>query len=71
MEDIDQGRVEPTLERKHNEAYREAIGLLRKVRVLMVRLGRVNAFASYLESVRLAHKPKRNFMKLLAAEKWG
>ena len=63
-------RIAPTLGRKHNEAYREAIGLLRKVRVLMVRLGRAGEFASYLESVRLAHKPKRNFMKLLAGEKW-
>ena len=48
----------------------EAIGLLRKVCALMVRLGRAGEFASYLESVRLAHKPKRNFMKLLAGEKW-
>ena len=63
-------RIAPTLERKHNEAYREAIGLLRKVCALMVRLGRAGEFASYLESVRLAHKPKRNFMKLLAGEKW-
>jgi len=66
-----QGQVEPTLQRKHNEAYREAIGFLRKVRALMVRLGREDAFASYLESVRVAHKPKRNFMKLLEGEKWG
>lgn len=66
-----QGQVEPILQRKHNEAYREAIGLLRKVRASMVRLGREGAFASYLESVRVAHKPKRNFMKLLEGEKWG
>ena len=49
-----QRQVEPTLQRKHNEAYRDAVGLLRKVRALMVRLGREDAFASYLESVRLA-----------------
>lgn len=65
-----QGQVEPTLQRKHNEAYREAIGFLRKVRALMVRLGREGEFASYLDSVRVAHKPKRNFMKLLEGEKW-
>lgn len=66
-----QGQVEPTLQRKHDEAYREAIGFLRKVRALMVRLGREGEFASYLESVRVAHKPKRNFMKLLEGEKWA
>ena len=65
-----QARFEPTLQRKHNEAYREAVGLLRKARALMVRLGRGGEFVSYLESVRLANKPKRNFMKLLDAEKW-
>lgn len=65
-----QGQVDPTLDRKHNEAYREAIGLLRKVRGLMIRLGREAAFAPYLESVRAAHKPKRNFTKLLQRAKW-
>ncbi|MBI3372940.1 MAG: hypothetical protein HY017_14455 [Betaproteobacteria bacterium] len=67
---IFQARIEPTLQRKHNDAYRKAIGLLRKIRALMVRLGRGGEFLSYVESVRLAHKPKRNFMKLLETEKW-
>ncbi len=67
---IYQGQVEPTLNRKNNDAYREAIGLLRKVRALMVRLGKEAEFGTYLESVRAAHKPKRNFMKLLAHAKW-
>mgnify|MGYP001569432985 FL=1 len=31
----------------------------------MVRPGREGAFASYLEPVRMAYKPKRSFMKLL------
>ena len=58
-------QVEWTLERKNNDAYRAAIGLLRKVRGLMIRLNREGDFARYLESIRAAHKPKRNFMKLL------
>lgn len=63
--------IDPTLNRKNNEAYRDAIGLLRKVRGPMVRLGREAAFAVYLESVRAAHKPKRNFMRLLDRAKWS
>lgn len=67
---IYQQQVESTLTQKNNEAYRAAIGLLRKVRGLMVRLNRDAEFARYLESVRAAHKPKRNFMKLLERAKW-
>jgi uncharacterized Zn finger protein len=67
---IYQRQVESTLDQKNNEAYRAAIGLLRKVRGLMVRLKREADFALYLESVRAAHKPKRNFMKLLERAKW-
>jgi uncharacterized Zn finger protein len=62
---IYQRQIDPTLDRKNNEAYREAIGLLRKVRELMVRLGRDNEFTNSLDKVRASHKPKRNFMKLL------
>lgn len=62
---IYQRQIEPTLDRKNNEVYRQAIGLLRKVRELMVRLGRKAEFTNYLDEVRAAHKPKRNFMKLL------
>jgi uncharacterized Zn finger protein len=62
---IYQRQIEPTLDRKNNEAYAEAVGFLRKVRELMVRLGREIEFTSYLDKVRAAHKPKRNFMKLL------
>jgi uncharacterized Zn finger protein len=66
-----QTQVEPTLSLKNNEAYQDAIGLLHKVRGLMVRVGRESEFAPYLESVRAAHKPKRNFMKLLEQAKWA
>jgi len=65
-----QAQVEPTLNRKNNDAYREAIGLLRKARALLVRLEREKEFGDYLAALRLAHKPKRNFMKLLDHAKW-
>lgn len=65
-----QRQIEPTLNGKNNEAYRETVGLLRKVRELMVRLGRKDKFATYLNEVRAAHKPKRNFMKLLDHARW-
>ncbi len=68
---IYQRQIEPTLGRKNNDAYRDAIHLLRKVRGLMARLGREAEFAVYLESLRAAHKPKRNFMRLLDRAKWS
>ncbi len=65
---IYQRQIERTLDRKNNEAYAEAISLLRKVRELTVRLQRKEDFANYLDKVRAVHKPKRNFMKLLDRE---
>jgi uncharacterized Zn finger protein len=58
-------QIEPTLDRKSNEAYRQAISHLRKMRELMVRLGREAEFGNYLAGVRVAQKTKRNFIKLL------
>ena len=68
---IYQRRIDPTLNRKNNEAYREAVGFLKKIQGLMTRLGRKADFEGYLESVRGAHKAKRNFMKLIDGGKWG
>lgn len=65
-----QAQVEPTLGRKSSQAYRETIGLLRKIRALLVQLGREAEFTRYLDAVRVTHKPKRNFMKLLERAKW-
>jgi len=65
-----QAQVEPTLAQKNNDAYHEAIGLLRKVRGLLVRLVREQEFGNYLTALRMAHKPKRNFMKLLDHARW-
>lgn len=68
---IYQRQVEPTLNRKNNQAYREAIGLLRQVRDLMFRVGKQQDFARYLASVRSGHKAKRNFVKLLDHATWA
>ena len=68
---IYQRQVERSLARKNNDAYAEAVGLLRKIHGLMARTGGHDAFASYLASVRTAHKPKRNFIKLRDSTKWG
>lgn len=63
--------VDPTIQQKNNDAYREAVRLLGKIRELMQRLGRQAEFPPYLATIRTAHKPKRNLMKLLDRQKWA
>lgn len=60
-----QKMVNPIVDRKNNVAYEEAKWLILKIKGLMTRTGEESKFASYLNSVKIAHKPKRNFMKLL------
>lgn len=60
------GRIAPIVERTNNDAYREAIGLIRKVGKLMSRLGRQDEFAEYLRSLRSKYRRKRNFIAMLA-----
>ncbi len=61
-----QRQVDPIVDGKNNDAYREAAKLIRKIRQLMVRLDQQAQFGPYLDSIRKAHKPKRNFMAMLA-----
>lgn len=68
---IYQRQIEPTLNRKNKQAYREAIGLLRQIRDLMFRVGKEREFEGYLASVRSGHKAKRNFVKLLDHATWA
>lgn len=68
--DVYRQQIEPTLARKNNEAYKEAVRLLGKVRELHLRLGREAEFTRFVVSVRSAHKPKRNFMKALDRANW-
>jgi uncharacterized Zn finger protein len=62
---IYQRQIDPIIDRKNNNAYREAARLIRKIRQLMGQLGRQSQFSQYLDTVRKAHKPKRNFMAML------
>lgn len=63
--EIYQRQIEPLINQKNNPAYEQATQYVSKVRELMQRLGRAAEFAVYLEGLRKAHKPKRNFMALL------
>ena len=60
-------RVEPIVERTHRSAYREAVGLLRKIRRLMKRLGRQDEFAEIVDGLRTKYKRKRSFIAMLEA----
>lgn len=64
-------QVDPLINRKNNDAYAEAVELLRKIHAVMARLGREAEFKLYLDSVRATHKRKRNLIKLLDKEAWG
>lgn len=59
--------VSPIVELKRNDAYAEAAAVMRAVRDLLKTLGREREFGAWLAEVRLAHRAKRNFMKLLDA----
>jgi len=59
-------RIEPLVECTNNDAYREAVNLIRKVGTLMRRLGRAEEFTEYLRALRTTYKRKRNFIKMLA-----
>ena len=63
---IYQKQVDTLINQKNNGSYAEAVKLLGKIRDLMTRLERADQFASYLNTVRATHKPKRNFIKLAA-----
>src|SRR3972149_6176455 len=60
-----QRMVNPIVDRKNNGAYEEATKLILKIKALMARTSEETKFASYLNSIKAAHKPKRNFMKLM------
>ncbi len=63
--------IDPTVEQKHQEAYKEAVSLLKKVRELLGRLDRGGEFGPYLAEVRATHRRKRNFVALLDGARWG
>lgn len=62
---IYQKALETAIDRKNNEAYSQAVEFLKVIEALMTHLERRTEFMRYLDSIRVAHKPKRNLMKLL------
>lgn len=64
---IYQKQIEPMLEQKNNQAYQCAVDLLKKIKRLMLHLKMQQELKKYLDSLRIAHKAKRNFIKFLQA----
>jgi uncharacterized Zn finger protein len=58
--------AEGFISQKHNDAYEEAVGLLRKTKALLLQFGRDEEWAATIGRLRTEHKPKRNFMALAA-----
>jgi uncharacterized Zn finger protein len=67
---IYQREIESTLSHANNDAYAQAVKLLKKVGQVMTRMGEGRKFSTYLESVRATHARKRNFMRLLSRANW-
>lgn len=69
--EIYQQRLEPTIARGGQHAFREAAELLSHIYRLFKRLDRVAEFGPYRDEVRAAHRQKRQFLKLLDAASHG
>ena len=67
---IYKAQVERTLEHPNNNAYAEAVRLLRRTREIMVKMENEEKFGGYLASVRVAHKQKRNLMRMIERARW-
>ena len=57
--------IEPTLARKSNDAYEDAIGLLKRSKAILTRLGKQEEWGRYLAEVKVAYKRLRNFIAML------
>ena len=66
-----QRQAESVLQQASQRGYEIAVARLKQVRDVMTRLGKTGELATYLAAVRLVHKRKRNFLKLLDAAKLG
>ncbi len=67
---IYQDEAERAIGTKNNQGYKEGVALMSKVRDLMDLTGRGDGFPVYAAKLRVAHKPKRNLMKLFDANGW-
>ena len=57
--------IERLVQEKDKPAYQQAATLAARVRSLQAGIGQEAQFAAYLERLRAAHRPKRNFMAAL------
>lgn len=57
--------MEPTLARKNNDAYEDAIKLVKKVRAILARPGKNEEWKRYLADVKISYKRLRNFIAML------
>ncbi len=64
---IYQERIDPIVNLANNQAYDRAADHLRRIRVLMARVGKTTGFGPYLDALRVRHKAKRNFIQRLEA----
>jgi len=53
------------VERTKNDAYREAMKLVRRIRKIMEGMGEQGEFERYVSSLRKVYTRKRNFMGML------
>ena len=65
-----QREVERLIETKNNRGYADVVALMAHVRELLGRGGRSDAFGSYAERARAAHKPKRSLMSCSDGKGW-
>ncbi|MGF1538344.1 MAG: SWIM zinc finger domain-containing protein [Elainellaceae cyanobacterium] len=65
---IYQAQVEPLVNQTNNEAYRNAVHLLFKVRDIMLASDREDEFDAYLEQLVKTYKRKRNFVSMLKGQ---
>jgi uncharacterized Zn finger protein len=61
-----QSLVEPAIEQMNNVSYAEAAGMIKKIGRLSKRLDREEEWHHFLDTLRMSHRRKRNFMALLA-----
>ncbi len=63
-----QEAIEPLIQQTNNDAYAQAVDLIKQVKALMLRLNQQAQYQDYVNDLRLTYKNKRNFIKLLNAE---
>lgn len=62
---IYQSKIELLINKKNNEAYSQAVGLILEVKALMEQVNQHSEFENFLLELCNIHKRKRNFIKLL------